>query len=92
MSTTLLRGGRLVQDGCITRCDILLCGKAVDAVLPPDSGAAADFVYDLAGLYVSASPHSRPPQGGAAERDSPPAPCPPLRSSFPAQRAPLCAF
>ena len=23
-------------------------------VLPPDSGAAADFVYDLAGLYVSA--------------------------------------
>ena len=54
MSTTLLRGGRLVQDGCITRCDILLRGKAVDAVLPPDSGAAADFVYDLAGLYVSA--------------------------------------
>lgn len=50
MSTTLLRGGRLVQDGCITRCDILLRGKAVDAVLPPDSGAAADFVYDLAGL------------------------------------------
>ena len=44
MSTTLLRGGRLVQDGCITRCDILLRGKAVDAVLPPDSGAAADFV------------------------------------------------
>ncbi len=26
----------------------------MDAVLPPDSGAAADFVYDLAGLYVSA--------------------------------------
>ena len=54
MSTPRLRGGRLVQEGCSTRCDILLRGKAVDAVLPPHSGAAADFVYDLAGLYVSA--------------------------------------
>lgn len=41
MSTTLLRGGRLVQDGCITLCDILLNGTAVAAILPPGSGAAA---------------------------------------------------
>ena len=51
MSTTLLRGGRLVQDGCITRCDILLCGKAVDAVLPPDSGAADGGTTDDGGTY-----------------------------------------
>ncbi len=54
MSTMLLCGGRLVQDGCITLCDILLDGQAVEKILPPHSGAAADTVYDLDGLYVSA--------------------------------------
>lgn len=51
---TLLRGGRLVQDGCIVPYDILLCGDLVEAILPQGSGAIADRIYDIHDLYVSA--------------------------------------
>ena len=54
MSTTLLRGGLLVQDDRITPCDILVNGAFIERMMPPGSGMAADTVYDLRGLYVSA--------------------------------------
>lgn len=54
MNTLLLRDARLVQDGCITPCDILIRGQNVESILPARSGAAADCVRDLGGLYVSA--------------------------------------
>ena len=49
MNTLLLRDARLVQDGCITPCDILIRGQNVESILPARSGAAADCVCDLKG-------------------------------------------
>lgn len=54
MKTLLLRDARLVQDSCITPCDILIRGKYVSDLLPPCSTMTADCVRDLGGLYVSA--------------------------------------
>lgn len=54
MKTILLRGARLVQDGCALPRDILIRGGRVEAVAPPRSAAGADETYDLDGLYLSA--------------------------------------
>ncbi len=54
MKTMLLRGARLVQDGCALERDILIRGETIEAVAPPGLAAEADDVRDLRGLYVSA--------------------------------------
>jgi allantoinase len=52
MSTTLLRGGSLVDELSVRRADLLLEGGRVRAILPPSHSQLADDVLDASGLYV----------------------------------------
>lgn len=49
----LLKNARLVQDGCIALCDILLRGKQVEGTFPCGERDEKDSI-DLRGQYVSA--------------------------------------
>lgn len=51
---TCLKNARLVQDGEVNPCNIVLEGENVRGIIPTCTKTTADIEYDLHGLYVSA--------------------------------------
>ena len=52
MSSTLVRGGMLVDELSVRRADVLIDDGRVAAILPPDQRQSADRVLDADGLHV----------------------------------------
>src|SRR5262252_92314 len=52
MTTTLVRGGQLVDELSVRRADLLIEDGRVRVILPPDHELSSDEVVDASGLHV----------------------------------------
>jgi allantoinase len=52
MTTTLVKGGQLVDELSIRHADLLIEDERVRAVLPPDHSPSADQTIDASGLHI----------------------------------------
>jgi allantoinase len=52
MTTTLVRGGALVDELSVRRADLLIESGRVRSILPPDGEQSSDAVIDASGLHI----------------------------------------